>query len=427
MMKRILSFVLGAALVIVLAVPVQAAETDGAWVELLETATVNDSGNNLFTLAATSGTFRIKTPQYMRLTKVDMLISHPSGATPTAVSVWYNGSYYGLTVAKIDAYTTRVYGANIPDTLYADVYFQFTKSGTASVTYQILSCRVTSLYSQEYQADADVYIRETDTTYGVNYNSVVPAADESGVTDGQVRVTVYDWRKYDSLTIWGSAVDFPISSIRATLGTLGLPITVSYMEGTEAGGYITWDSIETGAVDDYGIYQHDGTGWADLETRPAGKWLYCITIDLSGADRTLGYPIYIYFTGIYEMIWGYTFNCQYVNGSISVADTTQVTWWNRFTKFMDGLFGVDDSAADEFESQMESQGQEMQDAVDQLDTMQKPAVSDINVDLSGIVSNSDLTLAASPLSALLSNELFFSMTLISLTLALVAYVLYGKR
>lgn len=101
MMKRLLSLILAVALIFVLAVPVSADESNNTtWTELLETATVNDSGNNLVTFSTTSHTFRIATPQYMRCTKVDMLIAHPSGSAPTSVKVRYNNIYYTLTDRK---------------------------------------------------------------------------------------------------------------------------------------------------------------------------------------------------------------------------------------------------------------------------------------------------------------------------------------
>lgn len=113
-MIRFFSFFAAFVIVLTLAVPVSAAGVSD-WVELLETATVNDSGNNLITMTTTSATFRVKTPVYMRCTKVDMLIAHASGQAPTSVRVRYNNTYYNLTLAKIDAYTTRAYTANILD------------------------------------------------------------------------------------------------------------------------------------------------------------------------------------------------------------------------------------------------------------------------------------------------------------------------
>lgn len=431
MTRKIVSLLAAIALICALAVPVSAAESDdGTWVELLSQATVNNSGSNYFSYT-TSKTITVSTPSNMRICAVDMLISYTAGTLPTKVE-FYNGNGWAvLTVREIGPGLARVYGT-VRATFYKTVQLRFTRSATSTTYAELLSLKVSRISTQNYVADADVYIDGGYVQQSTAYE--LPGAYDGHYSNqNQVRINVYDWANFDQLTIWGSSNMMPINSIRATVGTLGLPIQVSYMDMSSAGSsdYITGGSQGGAVTDGYGyVYDTWTDTWEESNevTDTSGKWLYCVTVDLTGVDRTMAAdPLYVYMTGFYDEFYGYSFTLQYVNGTVIVPDTSEVTWWNRFTSFMTELFGGDTYEADDFSSEMESQGAQMDDMVDQMDDVTRPDVNDIDIDLTDVVSNQDVTTYTAPLSALLSNSMFFSMTMISLTLALVAYVLFGKR
>lgn len=423
--KRIV-LALALAVIITAVVPVtaQAAEDSSDWIELLETATVDDAGNNLFTLAATSGTFRIKTPQYMRCTKVDMLIAHPSGATPTSVKVRYNNAYYTLTMAQIDAYTTRVYGANIPDTLYADLVFQINKTGTSSVAYQILSCRVTSLTGTELKASAYAEIN------GMKYNA--PFSFSYDDPDGkdyydhyQFPVVVTDWQKYDKITISGSCGYMALNSIRCTIGGLGLPYEMSYAVSNSTGSEIfsfTWNEMKYYTYDE--SYKGSSETESYLYTEYRGKTLFTITIDLTGVDRTSTEHMWIFFTTLAHERLGYTIQILQVTGTVEVADTSQMSWWNRFTSFMTNLFGGKDPEADQFESDMEQAGNEFQDAQDQMDAVTKPPIEDVPLDPSQFLDPAGTQQSAMVFQVFFGNSLVVTLVSIALIVALAAFIIF---
>lgn len=340
-MKKLISVSLAVALIIVLAVPAQAADSDTSpWIELLETATVDNSGNNLYTLRGSSGFFSIKTPLYMRCTKVDIVIAHASGYSPKFVKVRYNGGYYTLTKAVLDNNTTRFYGDNIPDTLYADVVFEIAQSGSDTAYYQILSCKVTSLNSSTYKAKAYSVIGSTQ--YQVPYVYENPGDTEAVDAFGhyQFPVVVTDWQKYDRIIISGSLDGIALNSVRATIGGLGLPYTMSYAVSNSTGASgdsYTWNEMKYYTYDE----SYKGTSDTDsfLYTRYLGKILFTITLDLSGVDRTCTDNLICYFTALSNDWFGYTIQLIDVVGSVDVADTSSVSWWNRFTSFMSQLFG----------------------------------------------------------------------------------------
>lgn len=412
-MNRLLSLLLVVALILVLAVPASAAGNDSGWLELLEFTSIQSDGSNSFTINGTSGSLVIPLHGEYHLRKIDVLLWTPSGQRPTSATCTAAGSTTTLDVLAIGGKLTRIVGY-IPDTSYQSIRIDLKKTTTSTQTYEVLSYKVTSLGLQEFVADASVYLDSYGTTgtYSTNYN--IPLwYDSSGYSsDGSpwlARIQVNDWEKFDSLSVWGSATSASIESIRASISTTALQIDVDYIDA---------ESYEF-AVDG------DPTYWVTGEW---GKYLYHITIDLSGVDRSMTTePLYIYLTGSYDISVQAYFNCQYVNGSVSTADTTNVTWWNRFTAFFTGLFGGDSTDADDFGSTMESQSSAMQDAVDQMDQVTKPPVEDLDVSLDEYMDDTSMEGVNGVLDAIFQNDLIVTMLIICLTCALCSYVLYGKR
>lgn len=443
---RSLALALACAVFITALLPVTATatESDGAWVELLESATVNDSGNNLLTVSAVSSTFLIKTPQYMRCTKIDLVLTHPSGQSPSALYVRYNGVLYQLTKLAIDSTTTRFYGANIPDTLYADVVFQLDRNSTTQVTYQVVTCKVTALVSGSVKANGFLRRYYSDPNPLTLPNKFEVDGDGSTGTYQYllVPVIITDWRKFDTVTLYGSGSAMAISSFRASIGNIGLPYEINYMQaiptGIDSDGGFYYDYISSTETNYYGV---DGTpdefstedGFASGETWDTstvvygGSVLYTVTIDLSGIDRTLIGDLNCMFTAIASPGLGYAFNVQDASGTVSVADTSGASWWSRITAFFTDLLGSDSTAGDEYAAEMESQSQQMQEAVDQMNEVTRPAVDDVQVTIDEYVTPDDMAAVGDMVGGLMENPLVLSMVMISLVLSLAAYIVYGKR
>lgn len=429
---RWLALALALAVLSTAVVPVtaQAAESnESAWYELLEYSTVNDSGSNWFRYSSTA-TVSIPTPYSMRLTKIDMLITYPNNTAPTNVEVFYNGTYYPLEMRRIDANTSRVYGS-IQNNFYSDVRIRFTRGNSATAYLEILSCRVSQLVTQEVEAQAQVVI--DNTYYSTATNIEVLGNGISDAAYATIRIDVSDWMKFDKLSIWGSAATLGLTSVRATVGTISLPFEMSYIQ-TVATGETTDYTYRYTYTENYSGGGGYGNGYGDLNTAVEynSKILYCITIDLSDLDRTYNYngnaySMYIYLTGVYTGTYGYTFNCQYVNGSITVPDKTEAAWWDRFTKFFTDLFGGDTTEADNFKNDMQQQGEEVQDAADQIDTVTRPDLDDIDVDIGQFYDPDANQQVADLFGQLFENNLVLTMVMISLMVALAAFIIFGKR
>ena len=136
MMKRILSFVLGAALIFVLAVPVSAAENGSTWIELLESTSITNFGENWFSFTGNKAQFTIPLHTERRLCQIDMLIWHQTAERIQGASVTLGGSSTTLKAVYIGPNISRVYGA-IPNGFYEEINISVTKTTTSSATFEL--------------------------------------------------------------------------------------------------------------------------------------------------------------------------------------------------------------------------------------------------------------------------------------------------
>ena len=155
-----------------------------------------------------------------------------------------------------------------------------------------------------------------------------------------------------------------------------------------------------------------------------GSVLYTVTIDLSGIDRSVSGTLDCYFTAIASPGLGYAFNVQDAAGTVSVADISGASWWNRFTTFMRDLFGGDTEKADQFQDDMQEANNALTDANEQLDTVTKPAVDDVPLDPSIYLDADGTAQAGQIVQSLLGNELVLSMASITLIVGLAAFIIF---
>ena len=428
-MRRVLSLLLAVALIAVLAVPVSADEGNpGGWIELLEYSSVQSNGENWFILNGQTGGFTVPLYGEKRLCKVDMLIWHQYAERITSASVTSGNTTQSLTILHVGEGLSRVYGA-IPNAYYEFLNVSLSHSSTSRVTFELLSCRVTPVQTTDMPAHGTIWPDD-------NASSPI-SAPGSFVTEGtavdltlpwQTPILINDWQKFDTVTVYGSLSGIGLNSVRCSIGSKGLPYEITYTSTNPTGTGETYrETVSISHYDTTDRYYGDITGTHDTSYAYLGKVLYTITIDLSGIDRTVTHPLVVYFTGVTYDLHAHAFNCQDLSGSIITPDTSGVTWWNRFTSFMTDLFGGDDPASDDFQSDMEQQGQEMQDAVDQLDQVTKPPVEDIDVSLDSYMDPTVMQPVNIMLDSIFGNNVIVTMLVICLTCALISYVLYGKR
>lgn len=100
--------------------------------------------------------------------------------------------------------------------------------------------------------------------------------------------------------------------------------------------------------------------------------------------------------------------------------------WETLQGIYSALTG-DQGAADDFNSELETQKGELEEITGALDSVTTPNVDDIELDFSGLKTGDNGEDFALFFSVFFSNEIFLGMALIGVTLSLAAYALYGKR
>lgn len=407
-MKRF--FALAIAFLVAFSTVLPASAAEGNFIELLEYSTVDDSGSNMFYFT-TSRTVTLDVPMYTPLKYVDLLFTASDYTAPSSVRISYNGAYTDLTVKAVTSNIYRAYGTI--SGYYDELLIQFNASGSQYYTLQ--SCKVSAVASSRISASATFNVLANDFSQTVSPGTLVEVPGESieyviFPYAYQVSITVTEATDFDTLYIQGAINYGSINSIRCTYGSQVLPYTINYID------------VE-GNVD----YKYDADGRIDYDVSSYGKYIFGMEIDLSGIERNSNYYCMIYLGGDYSSATGVTVNISSVEGSVNFADAKEVTWWNRFTEFMTNLFGGESQDADDYASDMESQSQEMQDAVDQLDQVTKPAVDDLDVSLGQYMDTETMEPVNGVLSSIFVNELIVTMLIICLTCALASYALFGKR
>ena len=360
-------------------VQVFAAENPDGWIELLEISSVQPNGENWFIVKGTETIVPFVLNTEKRLVKIEMLVWHQTADFPTSVSVTANGATTNLTVTKIESNLSRIYG-ELPNSYYEVLNLKFHKTTSGSAVWEMLSCKVTPVKKADYPCDAELWIRDTNEFLDTPCDRDIEGNVDSNYTvPTQFPVIVYDWKKYDSITIIGSITSFALNSVRASVGDVGLPYEITYTSSNSTGSTeesYTWADLKHYTYDD----SYKGSIESDtyIYNEYNGKVLFNLTIDLTGIDRTVSHPMYCYFTGVYNEYFGYSVQIVGVTGSVNTADTSSLTWWSRFTTFMEDLFVSDDNS-DMIENAV---GQSQEVAEDRLGAIaQAGAVID---DLTGV-------------------------------------------
>lgn len=427
---KALSLALACTLIISVLLPVtaSAAENPAGWYDLLSVSSVQMNGENWFTMSGKSGSFTIPLYTEKRLSKVDILIRHESAYKFTAASCVAGSTTKALTVLAVGEGLTRIYG-NLPSAWYEFLTINLTHSGTARITCEVLSCRVTTLVATDFKATGNMY-RDDDSSDKIACpgNYLVEGGGADLTIPWQTPIVVSDWQKFDTVTVYGSLAGIGLNSVRCSIGAKGIPYEITYTSTNPTGTGETY--TETVSITHYETtdrYYGEIRGTHDTNFSYLGKVLFTITIDLTGVDRTQTDGLVVYFTGVTYDLYSHAFNCQNLSGSVVTPDTSGVTWWGRFTAFMTDLLGGDSSQADQFADQMADQSQQMQDAVDQMDAVTRPPVSDIEVSIDNYVDAEGMNTVGGIVNGFLGNPLVMAMVMISLIVSLAAYVIFGKH
>lgn len=115
-----------------------------------------------------------------------------------------------------------------------------------------------------------------------------------------------------------------------------------------------------------------------------------------------------------------------VAGLVGVLSTQHDALLAKLDELKAG-FGVESSAGDELQGEVDRQDQELDDMTDVMDSVTKPDIEEIDPDLTDEVDQEKLTEFTTPFVTMMTQGPFATMLVMSLTLVLCSYILYGKR
>lgn len=410
MCKRLLCFFLGAALIVVLSVPVSAAETYNPWIEISDVCTVNNSGSNYFafndkiTVTLDPGFSTI-------VNQIDMIWFFGYGA-PNSIYLWRNNSASArlkLTIQPIGGAYYRVYG-NVGNYTLSQYKFDIDcGTGAGYRSYELKSLRVAesvAIYDVDY---TDSLVDESDyvvTESGFMLPAYV-ALERGMVLPYTWQIELKDWKSYDY-------VDLMLSTRGASIGS----ITV-----THNGRILPFDV--TPLYTDHPSSFDDGYG---MSSPVPPSTTSVIHIDVSSISRISGVNPVIRIDGSWNNGLDAQLDVLSCIGYINSTERTGVGYWfEKATSFFTGLFNPDVGASDDFQQDAAQQRDEFDEMNEQLEAVTKPPVEDVHMDIDSYLDPVDNAQVAGVFRSFAGSQLITSMMLISLTLALVGYILFGKR
>lgn len=442
-MKRYIRLVaLCMALLSLITAPASAAEStnlDG-WLNLLDYDTANSSGSN--TVSCPSGTTSIlyMLPAEMWLGFIDAVIFSNHSFTAT------NGAGTALTVSYIGNNLYRVYGS-CPNYTIAGLSLKITV--TSATVVEVKSLRVCTVYGSSHFAEKGT-LRVTggglSSTYSATQSSSTTSLKCSfpvGLEENQyfnANIYLTGWRNYDYLDFYFFVRARSIESIVCKMGDVFIPVDIQfYSVGIESGVFsqivarvdlrgldrsssstpvLFVEGVASCAQTDssYGSYIRLDTvsGYVCPEAvDPTVSWIQKLTDKLTGWFSDLQSRVDIIGSQL-------VVNLNTITNSIK----TEV---KNITDRLDSLIHPDSTDSDDFSDSMASQATEMDEANDTLDSVTKPPVDDLDPSVDDIVPAEDVAKFTSVFAAIFENNIFLSVFLMSFTLAMVSYVLYGKR
>ena len=428
--RKLGSLLLAVALIIflavpVLVVPVKAANDYNPWIDIAEVCTVNNSGSNYFAFNG-STTVTLSSGFSTIVGQIDMIWFCGNGA-PSSVYLWRNSNPSArlkLSVQNIGGPYYRIYG-NVGNYTLSDYKFDIDTGTTSYRSYEIKSCRIAeslATYPIDVSYAFNPYYDASVSEYAGSV-SVNPAVDIKYGTSQNYFLEIYpeNWKGYDYIDLLVTTTAASIGSIVVMHNDKVLPFEVTYL------------------YSDSGSYVHSN----DIYSSPMEPNLsVLIHIDVSTVSRTSSIVPEIRIEGWWNsgVGCGVQFSCI---GYIATPNRTGVNYWfTKGTTFLSGLFDQlarrneqfltalldpDNVDAEDYKEQSADQRGQIDSLNQSMNQVVKPDVGNIDMGVDSYVDPTASIYLTSSLSGLAGNSLVVSMMCIALTLALIGYILYGKK
>lgn len=458
-MKRIISLCcIALILVTSMAVPIQASEKK-FYLDVLDYCTINDSGSNVFPVfGSTILSFSADFPQ-SNICYFDILYftdGYVNGfGLPNISIVHPAGIEYPLTVIPIGDGYFRAYGDVGSYNLFGNVKIKvyFDDSSDYKGLFEFHSIKAFSCDSSltliEAYAEVSSY-KFSDTIHYVPTDEVNHryfTADQD-FTNNFLSVFAWtdEWKKYDFIDFMFTISASSINSVACFMGQNIVPIDVSIFSSAHDvyNDFFITIRMDLTSLDrttsDYPMILIEGnvisgglTGVAVVNVA-GGLWTETHDPELTLLQRI----ILAISNGFSSMNFWINSQTSALIDSISASFTDLNSWINAqtydlFTK-IDGAASViisairgDTSPGNEFQEEVDQKDQDLDEMAAVMDSVTKPPVDQINVSVDSIVSPADVQLLATPMAVFFDGQIFSQMIVMSILLATVSFVLFGKR
>lgn len=456
------------------------------WSSFLDYGYGSERGNYLnFT---SNGMFNYELPFTASVRSVQGLIQ-ASGKAITSVSFGRSGSSttYPCTLISLGNSLYKFYLTRTDLTMNSDEFQLYvTNDGSGNSVVRLLEFEYTETRSLLYAETGWYDLTWFNGSSNVNKtatmsNTSTPVSTYFGASGGQTTVSrsfncffsFSDWRNYDYLQFHIRVQADFLNSLSATIGDKPLPFEISYINstsGTHLYGDIYSESIDI-AEGTNSYYQTEGSFYFSEHNR--NYFDITVTVDVRNCDpHSTVYPKIdirglqslvenynfiqlVYCCGIieYEPVSPlYSFLGMFVNGfsennewltkiySQNVTDYESIRGWlseinisisdfgSSIVERLDKLLERENTAeSDQFDETLASQETVIDEMDAVLDSVTKPDIEDIDTSVEEFVPAEDVQEYTGILRIILGSSILGTMCLMSLTLGLVSYIIYGKK
>lgn len=403
-MKRIFSLALiCVVLVLSLAVPSYATSVweDDIFFDVLSYSTPNDSGSMVCFATANkvNATFSLPEGRYIRYIDFIFQVAKNDVFSSVTVGVSATAKQYTLNVVDLGNRRYRVYGE----------YSQYspticiTVNGSPLYAVTFDAFRISYQTLDSYDETGTCEVRASGFNSVINYipTDIINYRIFQGTEDYEAnyltcQATCPNWRKYDFIDFLFSLDVGGINSIKVTLGDSIVPAEVSYF-------------TSNGVNDHYAV---------------------SVRIDLRNVKRSSTEGLYIFISGKVNPGIDNIVSVDGIRGYIDSGDVNLLYVFLRdiitgIANLKDALNG-DTASGDQFKDDSSGLITDLDGITSEMDSVDRPSMDSVDVDFTSDISDTSVLLG-SIFEEVTSISWLSRLILASVTMGLIAYILYGKE
>lgn len=374
---------------------------DDIFFDVLSYSTPNNSGSMVCYASNNKVVASFDLPQGRYIRYVDIIfqvatndsfsnitISSTSTSTQKALTIVELGSNRYRAYGKFTSATTKPYITITGSTLYAVTFDSFRITYQSFTTYDETGTCDISAYSYSNTIN---YV-PTDT---INYRSFLGASDPE-LNSLVTWTRCPNWRKYDYIDFMFSFDVTAINSVRVSIGDSIVPCEVSYLDS-------------------------DGIN---------GHFWFSVRVDLTSVNRTSLNELMVTVSGKVNSGGSNFISVDGIRGYIDAGDVNILHVFLRnivteLASIKTALVG-DSTSGDQFKDETDVLIQDLGGISDAMNSVDRPSMDSINTDFSGEINGAS-ALMSTVFTEVMEVPWLSRFILASLTLGLLAFILYGKE